>query len=98
MRLIRPAVSGVQRPHAPARTFSLMHEDEEASEDFMEGNSISGSLARCLFDSGSMHSFICTEPTYRPRTYEYYFIGGSTIGSVSGYRSSLQGLCSLEEG
>lgn len=53
----------MQRPRVSTRSFALTQQDANASESVMEGMiSISGSLARCLFDSGSTHSF--ASPTF----------------------------------
>lgn len=48
-----------QRTRALGRIFALTQKDEEASDGVVKGKiSISGSLAKCLFDSGSTHSFV----------------------------------------
>lgn len=53
---------------ALGRIFALTQKDEEASNGVVKGKiSISSSLAKCLFDSGSTHSFV--SPCFAQKLY-----------------------------
>ena len=64
----RPAAtqSSVQQPQAEGRTFALTHREAMISNAVVEGmSSISGYIARALFDPGATHSFISSAFAYK---------------------------------
>jgi len=58
--------SSVQQPQAHGKAYALTHQDAMTSNTVVEGMiSISGHIARALFDLGATHSFIFSTFAYK---------------------------------